>query len=136
MQHTVFRFAPLLLETEVLPSPGEVVRSRRISSKKLKNNFFKEAKKNITDISEYTSSTYVCLLGAGSPCCTGTCVRVGLGSLGLQGRDEVLALAGLHRPALLALVVQEQAVELLEVGHYVVLDVWDGDLQAHAAAIE
>ena len=61
---------------------------------------------------------------------------MGLGSLGLQCRDEVLALTRLHGPALLALVVQEQAVELLEVGHYVVLDVRDGDLQAHAATVK
>ena len=48
----------------------------------------------------------------------------------------MLVLARLRGPALLALVVEEQAVELLQVGHYVVLDVGDGDLQAHAAAVE
>ena len=59
---TVSRSALLLLETEVLPSPREVVRSRRISSKKLKIKISskKLKKKNITDISKYTSSTYVC----------------------------------------------------------------------------
>lgn len=41
---------------------------------------------------------------------------------------------GLHRPPLL--VVLQQAVELLQVGHDVVLDVGGGDLQAHAAAVK
>lgn len=41
---------------------------------------------------------------------------------------------GLHRPPLL--VVLQQAVQLLQVGHDVVLDVRRRDLEAHAAAVE
>jgi len=41
---------------------------------------------------------------------------------------------GWHRPALL--VVLQQAVELLQVSHDVVLDVGRGDLEPHAATVE
>lgn len=41
---------------------------------------------------------------------------------------------GLHRPPLL--VVLQQAVQLLQVGHDVVLDVRRRDLEAHAAAVK
>lgn len=41
-----------------------------------------------------------------------------------------------HWPALVALVGLQEAVELFEVGDDVVLDVGNGDLQTHAAAVE
>lgn len=59
-------------------------------------------------------------------------------SLGMQGLGQAHASPRGQslRPALLALVGLQQAVQLLQVGNDVVLDVRDGDLQAHAAAVE
>lgn len=54
----------------------------------------------------------------------------------MQCLAEVEGGAGRQRPAVLALVGLQEAVELLQVGHDVVLDVGDGDLQANAAAVE
>lgn len=54
----------------------------------------------------------------------------------MQGLDNVHAGARRQSPALLTLVCLQQAVQLLEVGHDVVFDVWDGNLQANAAAVE
>lgn len=54
----------------------------------------------------------------------------------MQGLAEVEGRARGQRPVLLALVGLQQAVELLQVGHDVVFDVRDGDLQANAATVE
>lgn len=57
-------------------------------------------------------------------------------SLALQRVDEVQARARRQNPAVLALVGVQQAVELFQMGHDVVFDIGDGDLEAHASAVE
>lgn len=54
----------------------------------------------------------------------------------VQRLDDVQASTRGQRPAVLALVGLQQAVQLLQVGNYVVFDIWNGDLQPNAAAVE
>ena len=81
----------------------------------------------------------LCLHWGGVYTCVGVC-RWGWVYwvlLGLQSGGELHAASRGHCPALPGgLVGLQQAVELLEVRHDVVLDVGDGYLQAHAATVK